>query len=96
MNINALLHLTTLARLNRAIRDAVNSRSAFRRRSNKAVHGVARVLNAKGKVSIVVCYLVGQAARAVLGTSSGLYFTDAKGRDITAMVLRAIRGVDHA
>ena len=90
MNLQSLLHLTTLARLFAAMRQAVSSRRGAPR--SKGVRGVANVFNAKGKLSITVCYLVGEAAWSLLGVSSGFYFIDAKGKNITALVLRALRG----
>lgn len=72
MNLNALLHLTTLARIFAAMRRAMLSK------------GTAYVRNAKGKTSITVAYIAGIGSRFV--------FTDSKGRDITPMVLTALRG----
>lgn len=79
MNKNSLSHITIGLKIFLAMRLAMKSRSCH------------HVMNRKGRACLAVRYLTGEQAWRVLGKSSGFWFLDKTGRDITATVLESLK-----
>lgn len=56
-------------------------------------NGVAHIPNKKGNAFLAVRYLTGETAWRVLGKSSGFWFLDKNGRDVTKSVLFVMQSV---
>lgn len=79
MNKCTLAHILTGVKIFLAMRAAVKSRSC------------EYVRNRKGKAFLAVRYLTGEKAWQLLGKSSGFWFLDAKGRDVSELVLECLQ-----
>jgi Holliday junction resolvase len=79
VNKTSLSHKTTQEKLKIFIRKALVTKQC------------QHIANKKGKAYIAVRYLTGDTAWQVLGKSSGFWFLDSTGRDITKLVLQSLR-----
>lgn len=78
MNKCTLAHIVTGVKIFLAMRAAVKSRTQ------------QTVNNRKGGLFMTVLYLTGELAWQVLGKSSGFLFRDAKGRNVSELVLSTL------
>lgn len=81
MNAHNVKHPTFIRKLRIAIAQAVRTRRTV------------SVTNAKGKHALTVIYLTGNAAWSVIGSCSGFYCLDKHAKDVTALVLKAVKMV---
>ncbi len=79
MNKCTLAHILTGVKIFLAMRAAAKSRT------------VQSVNNRKGGLFLTVSYLTGELAWQVLGRSSGFLFQDAKGKNVTQLVLSTLK-----
>lgn len=79
MNKCTLAHILTGVKIYLAMRAAVKSRNC------------EYVRNRKGGLFMTVMYVTGDHVWRILGKSSGFVFLDAKGNDVTKLVLSVLK-----